>query len=67
MKGTIKWYNNMKGFGFIVGEDGKDVFVHRTAIPMGIDLYEEDIVEYEIEESERGPKAKNIKKLKKAS
>ena len=67
MKGTIKWYNNMKGFGFIVGEDGKDVFVHRTAIPMGIDLYEEDMVEYEIEESERGPKAKNIKKLKKAS
>jgi len=67
MKGTIKWYNNMKGFGFIVGEDGKDVFVHRTAIPMGTDLYEEDMVEYEIEESERGPKAKNIKKLKKAS
>ena len=67
MKGTIKWYNNMKGFGFIVGEDGKDVFVHRTAIPMGTDLYEEDMVEYDIEESERGPKAKNIKKLKKAS
>ena len=67
MKGTIKWYNNMKGFGFIVGEDGNDVFVHRTAIPMGTDLYEEDMVEYEIEESERGPKAKNIKKLKKAS
>jgi CspA family cold shock protein len=67
MKGTIKWYNSFKGYGFIEGEDGKDVFVHRSSIPMGTDLYEEDIVEYEIEESERGPKATNIKKLKKAS
>ena len=67
MKGTIKWYNNMKGYGFITGEDGNDVFVHRTAIPMGTEIYEEDMVEYEIEESERGPKATNIKKFKKAS
>ena len=64
MKGTIKWYNTMKGYGFIQGEDGKDVFVHRTAIPMGTDLYEEDTVEYEIEESERGPHAINVRKLK---
>ena len=67
MKGTIKWYNNMKDYGFIKGEDGTDVFVHRTAIPLRTDLYAEDTVEYEIEESERGPKATNIKKLKKAS
>ncbi|UCD14326.1 MAG: cold shock domain-containing protein [Thermoplasmatales archaeon] len=63
MKGTVKWYNPRKGYGFIQGEDGKDVFVHQTAIPMGTDLYEEDSVEYEIENSERGPQAKNIKKL----
>ncbi len=67
MKGTIKWYNTMKGYGFIEGEDGTDVFVHRTAIPLGTELYEEDMIEYEIEDSERGPKATNIKKLKKAS
>jgi CspA family cold shock protein len=62
MKGTIKWYNDMKGFGFISGEDGKDVFIHRTAIPEGIDLYEGDEVEYQVEDSDRGPKAKDIKK-----
>ena len=39
----------MKGFGFIAGEDGKEVFIHRTAIPAGIDLYEGDQVEYQIE------------------
>ena len=62
MKGTVKWYDHLKGYGFIEGEDGKDVFVHRTAIPIGTDLYEEDTVEFEIEESERGLHATNIKK-----
>jgi CspA family cold shock protein len=66
MKGTVKWYNDMKGFGFIEGEDGKDIFVHRTAIPMGTGLYEGDQVEFEIEESDRGQRATNIKKLKNA-
>ena len=48
MKGTIKWYNPMKGFGFIQGEDGKDV-------------YPDDPVEYTVEESEKGLKATNVK------
>lgn len=63
MKGTIKWYNPRKGYGFIMGEDGKEIFVHQTDIPMGTDLNEEDPVEFEIEKSDRGPKAKNVKKL----
>ena len=66
MKGTVKWYNDMKGFGFIADEGGKDIFVHRTAIPMGTGLYEGDQVEYEIEDSDRGQHATNVKKLKKA-
>lgn len=64
MKGTIKWYNPKKGFGFIQGEDGNDVFVHRTSLPDDAEyLQEGDNVEYEVEETERGPNAKNIKKL----
>lgn len=63
MKGTVKWYNSRKGYGFIEGEDGKDVFVHRTSLPEGIFLDEGDKVEYEIEEGDKGPNAKDIKKL----
>ena len=49
MKGTVKWFNVMKGFGFIEVEDGKDVFVHKTSLPEGIYLYEGDKVEFETE------------------
>ena len=63
MKGTVKWYDDMKGYGFIEGEDGTDVFVHRTAIPMWIGLLEGDQVEYELEDSDKGPQATNVKKL----
>lgn len=63
MKGTIKWYNTRKGYGFIEGEDGKDIFVHKTSLPEGVFVNEGDKVEYETEDSERGLKAVNIKKL----
>jgi CspA family cold shock protein len=64
LKGTVKWYNPRKGYGFIQGEDGKDVFVHSSALTMGADISEKDQVEYQIEESERGQRATKVKILK---
>jgi len=63
VKGTVKWYNEMKAFGFIEVEGEKDVFVHRSAIPEGVRLNEGDEVEFEIEESEKGPQATNVQKV----
>ncbi len=63
MKGNIKWYNARKGYGFITGEDGKEVFVHRTALTTETSLNEGDEVQFDIENTERGLQAKNIKKL----
>ena len=63
MKGKIKWYNSRKGYGFIEGEDKKDIFVHRNSIPDGTYLNEGDQVEYEIEDSDKGPQATKVKKL----
>jgi len=64
-KGTVKWFNERKGYGFIQKEDGQDIFVHHSSINMtGFKtLYEGDRVEFEVEESDRGPAAKNVTKL----
>ena len=62
MKGTVKFFNDMKGFGFIAGEDGKEVFVHQSALEEGVTLYENDAVIFDVEEGDRGPKAVNVKK-----
>ena len=63
MKGTVKWFNDQKGYGFIEGEDGNDIFVHRSALMLEITLDEKNQVEYEIGNSDRGPKAINVMKL----
>ena len=61
-KGKIKWFDNEKGYGFIVQEDdGKDLFVHHSETD-GYALQEEDTVEYEIGEGQKGPCAVNVKK-----
>ena len=63
MKGTVKFFNTMKGFGFITGEDGKDYFVHNDGLSEGTTIRDEDNVEFEIVEGDRGPKADKVKKV----
>ena len=63
MKGKVKMFNAARGFGFITGDDGKDVYVHTSMIEGGAVLSVGDSVEYEVEEAQRGPRAKNVKKL----
>jgi CspA family cold shock protein len=61
MKGTVKFFNASKGFGFIAADDGKEYFVHVSALPEGVTLNENDPVEFDVEEGDRGPKAVNVK------
>lgn len=63
MKGTVKFFNPTKGYGFITGEDGKEYFVHMSGLPEGAKLYENDKVEFELKETERGPNAVNVQHL----
>lgn len=62
--GTVKWFNDKKGYGFINEDEGRDIFVHFSSIDMpGFKtLAEGDVVEFEVEESDRGPEAKSVKK-----
>jgi len=65
MQGKVKWFNAEKGYGFIEGEDGKDVFVHFSAInDEGFKTLEEgQTVNFEVVEGARGPQAANVSKL----
>ena len=64
-KGTVKWFNNQKGYGFICDEAGKDVFVHYTGRNMdGYKTLEEGAeVEFDVVDGAKGPQATNVTKL----
>jgi CspA family cold shock protein len=64
-EGTVKWFSEQKGYGFIEQEDGPDVFVHHSDINMeGFkNLAEGDRVSFEVGEGPKGPAAKNVTKL----
>lgn len=63
--GIVKWFSDEKGYGFVQMEDGRDIFVHYSSISMpGFKtLAEGDQVTFDIEESDRGPVAKNVEKV----
>jgi CspA family cold shock protein len=65
MKGTVKWFDSDKGYGFISSEEGKDIFVHFSAIQVEgyKSLQEGDQVEFDVNDGDRGPQAANVTKL----
>ncbi|MCX6772297.1 MAG: cold shock domain-containing protein [Candidatus Micrarchaeota archaeon] len=63
MKGKVKMFNTARGFGFITGDDGKDVYVHTSSIEGGATIGPGDAVEYEVESGDKGLRAKGVKKL----
>jgi len=64
MKGTVKWYDRVKGYGFIQTEDDKDIFIHRSGLEVShTDLEAGQEVEFEVEMREKGPVAIKVKKV----
>ncbi len=70
VKGTVKWFNSRKGYGFINSEEGADVFVHFSALTGNDDEYkslnENDKVEFDVSEGQKGPQASNVVVTEKA-
>ena len=62
-KGTVKFFNHEKGFGFITPENGNDIFVHISEVITGADLNDGDKVEYSIGEGKKGPCATGVRPI----
>ena len=60
MKGKVKFFNQLKGFGFIAAEDGTEYFVHKSGLKEGVTIKDNDSVTFEAEQGERGLKAANV-------
>jgi CspA family cold shock protein len=60
--GTVKWFSTQKGYGFIAQEEGQDIFVHITGLAPGTsNLQENQTVEFEVREGQKGPQAINVR------
>ena len=64
VEGTVKFYNSMKHFGFIAGDDGKEYFVHVSGLKEGVSITEGDKVSFKVVEGEKGLKAEQVEKIK---
>ena len=63
VEGTVKFFNEAKGFGFITGDDGNEYFVHVSGLKEGTTLREGDKVKFEVVQGDRGPKAEQVEKV----
>ena len=62
MEGKVKFFNKMKGFGFVTADDGKEYFVHQSGVGEGVNLREGDSVSFDVEQGDRGAKAVNVQR-----
>jgi cold shock protein len=62
MQGTVKFFKVDNGYGFITGEDGTDYFVHKSGLEDGVNIRENDVVTFEVEQGDKGEKATHVKK-----
>jgi CspA family cold shock protein len=61
--GVVKFFNRVKNFGFIAGDDGTDYFVHVSGLSPGVSIDEGDKVTFDVMEGDRGPKAEKVEKV----
>ena len=62
-EGTVKFFNSMKHFGFIAGDDGKEYFVHASGLKDGTSITEGDKVSFKVVQGDKGPKAEEVEKI----
>ena len=62
-EGTVKFFNEAKGFGFIAGDDGKEYYVHSSGLKEGTTIREGDKVKFEVVQGEKGPKAEQVENV----
>jgi len=63
VKGTVKFFNQNKGFGFITGDDGKEYYVHKSGLKEGIAIEANDRVSFKAAQGDKGPKAEDVEKI----